>query len=105
METIKNLHLECDWLVKNYDIRKEARDGDHGDHQEPPPGVRLAGQELRHPEGGPRWRPWRPSRTSTWSATGWSRITTSGRRPAMATMETIKNLHLECDWLVKNYDI
>merc|ERR1719502_1875218 len=28
METIKNLHLECDWLVKNYDIRKEARAGE-----------------------------------------------------------------------------
>merc|ERR550537_1646341 len=24
MEQIKSLHLECDWLTKNYDIRKEA---------------------------------------------------------------------------------
>merc|ERR1719171_1787964 len=28
METIKSLHLECDWLTKNFDIRKEARAGE-----------------------------------------------------------------------------
>merc|ERR1719502_627843 len=28
MEQIKGLHLECDWLTKNYDIRKEARAGE-----------------------------------------------------------------------------
>merc|ERR1719235_53800 len=28
MEQIKGLHLECDWLTKNYEIRKEARAGE-----------------------------------------------------------------------------
>merc|ERR1719454_1931180 len=28
MKYIESLHLECDWLVKNYDLRKEARAGD-----------------------------------------------------------------------------
>merc|ERR1719265_2194688 len=28
MEQIKSLHLECDWLVKNFEIRKEARAGE-----------------------------------------------------------------------------
>merc|ERR1719450_930978 len=28
MEEIKSLHLECDWLTKNFDIRKEARAGE-----------------------------------------------------------------------------
>merc|ERR1719161_2136838 len=28
METIKDLHLECDWLVKNFELRKEARAGE-----------------------------------------------------------------------------
>merc|ERR1719311_1832989 len=28
METIKDLHLECDWLVKNFVLRKEARAGE-----------------------------------------------------------------------------
>merc|ERR1719230_1987229 len=28
METIKGLHLECDWLTKNFEIRKEARAGE-----------------------------------------------------------------------------
>merc|ERR550514_914698 len=28
MEQIKDLHLECDWLTKNYEIRKEARAGE-----------------------------------------------------------------------------
>jgi chromosome segregation ATPase len=26
--TIKDLHVECDWLNKNYDIRKSAREGE-----------------------------------------------------------------------------
>jgi len=28
MEYIKSLHLECDWLVGNFDVRKEARSGE-----------------------------------------------------------------------------
>merc|ERR1719498_860285 len=28
MKYIESLHLECDWLVKNYDLRKEARAGE-----------------------------------------------------------------------------
>merc|ERR550514_298000 len=28
MKQIEDLHLECDWLTKNYDIRKEARAGE-----------------------------------------------------------------------------
>merc|ERR1719311_65108 len=28
MKYIEDLHLECDWLVKNYDLRKEARAGE-----------------------------------------------------------------------------
>merc|ERR1719515_610520 len=27
-EYLKDLHLDCDWLVANYDIRKEARAGE-----------------------------------------------------------------------------
>merc|ERR1719174_1504663 len=27
-EYIKDLHLECDWLVENYGVRKEARAGE-----------------------------------------------------------------------------
>merc|ERR1719367_1124577 len=27
-ETLKNLHLECDWLVSNFEVRKEARSGE-----------------------------------------------------------------------------
>merc|ERR1719159_169022 len=27
-EQIKDLHLECDWLVENYEVRKEARAGE-----------------------------------------------------------------------------
>merc|ERR1719436_732615 len=27
-ETLKNLHLECDWLVSNFEVRKEARAGE-----------------------------------------------------------------------------
>merc|ERR1719216_531809 len=27
-ETLKNLHLECDWLVNNFEVRKEARAGE-----------------------------------------------------------------------------
>merc|ERR1719210_1717282 len=27
-ETMKNLHLECDWLVSNFEVRKEARAGE-----------------------------------------------------------------------------
>merc|ERR1719192_3157786 len=27
-ETLKNLHLECDWLVSNFQVRKEARAGE-----------------------------------------------------------------------------
>merc|ERR1740122_469901 len=27
-ETLKNLHLECDWLVSNFEVRKEARTGE-----------------------------------------------------------------------------
>merc|ERR550525_2074634 len=27
-ETLKNLHLECDWLVGNFEVRKEARAGE-----------------------------------------------------------------------------
>jgi len=27
-ETLKNLHLECDWLVSNFEVRKEARMGE-----------------------------------------------------------------------------
>merc|ERR1719198_510130 len=26
--TIKDLHLECDWLISNFDARKEARAGE-----------------------------------------------------------------------------
>merc|ERR1712137_1462277 len=25
METLKDLHLDCDWLLQNYEVRKEAR--------------------------------------------------------------------------------
>merc|ERR1719331_1231748 len=28
MDQIKGLHLECDWLTKNYELRKEARAGE-----------------------------------------------------------------------------
>merc|ERR1719433_2446087 len=28
IEYIKSLHLECDWLVQNFDVRKEARSGE-----------------------------------------------------------------------------
>merc|ERR1712242_380797 len=28
LEYIKSLHLECDWLVQNFDVRKEARAGE-----------------------------------------------------------------------------
>merc|ERR1719456_53067 len=27
-EQIKDLHLECDWFVENFDVRKEARAGE-----------------------------------------------------------------------------
>merc|ERR1740121_1669778 len=27
-ETLKNLHVECDWLVSNFEVRKEARAGE-----------------------------------------------------------------------------
>merc|ERR1719237_2008345 len=27
-DTLKTLHLECDWLVGNYEVRKEARAGE-----------------------------------------------------------------------------
>merc|ERR1712079_966332 len=27
-ETLKDLHLECDWLVSNFEVRKEARAGE-----------------------------------------------------------------------------
>jgi len=27
-ETLKNLHIECDWLVNNFEVRKEARAGE-----------------------------------------------------------------------------
>merc|ERR1719433_2483531 len=27
-ETLKSLHLECGWLVSNYEVRKDARAGD-----------------------------------------------------------------------------
>merc|ERR1719161_1601169 len=27
-EKISNLHLECDWLIKNFELRKEARAGE-----------------------------------------------------------------------------
>merc|ERR1719237_1958940 len=27
-ETLKNLHMECDWLVSNFEVRKEARVGE-----------------------------------------------------------------------------
>merc|ERR1719367_1171982 len=27
-ETLKNLHMECDWLVSNFEVRKEARAGE-----------------------------------------------------------------------------
>merc|ERR1719321_1799599 len=27
-EQIKDLHLECDWLTQNYEVRKEARAGE-----------------------------------------------------------------------------
>merc|ERR1719468_859168 len=27
-ETLKNLHMECDWLVSNFEGRKEARAGE-----------------------------------------------------------------------------
>merc|ERR1712037_87631 len=27
-ETLKNLHTECDWLVSNFEVRKEARTGE-----------------------------------------------------------------------------
>merc|ERR1719263_398037 len=30
MKYIENLHLECDWLVKNFELRKEARAGEGG---------------------------------------------------------------------------
>merc|ERR1719364_417207 len=28
MDTLKDLHLECDWLLKNFVLRKEARAGE-----------------------------------------------------------------------------
>merc|ERR1719327_1533992 len=28
MDTLKDLHLECDWLMKNFELRKEARAGE-----------------------------------------------------------------------------
>merc|ERR1719446_1272449 len=28
METLKDLHLDCDWLLQNFDVRKEARAGE-----------------------------------------------------------------------------
>merc|ERR1719393_433151 len=28
MKYIENLHLECDWLIKNFELRKEARAGE-----------------------------------------------------------------------------
>jgi septal ring factor EnvC (AmiA/AmiB activator) len=28
VETLKNIHLECDWLLQNFDYRKEARAGE-----------------------------------------------------------------------------
>merc|ERR1719482_477849 len=28
METLKDLHLDCDWLLQNYEVRKEARAGE-----------------------------------------------------------------------------
>merc|ERR1719224_399725 len=28
METLKNLHLDCDWLLQNFEVRKEARTGE-----------------------------------------------------------------------------
>merc|ERR1719498_564732 len=28
METLKDLHLSCDWLLQNYEVRKEARVGE-----------------------------------------------------------------------------
>merc|ERR1719464_760330 len=27
-ETLKNLHMECDWLVSNFEVRKDARAGE-----------------------------------------------------------------------------
>merc|ERR1719511_70247 len=27
-ETLKSLHLECDWLVSNFEVRKDARAGE-----------------------------------------------------------------------------
>merc|ERR1712079_471011 len=27
-DTLKTLHLECDWLVSNFEVRKEARAGE-----------------------------------------------------------------------------
>merc|ERR1719444_414617 len=28
LETLKDLHLDCDWLLQNFDVRKEARAGE-----------------------------------------------------------------------------
>merc|ERR1712032_984917 len=28
METLKDLHLDCDWLLQNFEVRKEARAGE-----------------------------------------------------------------------------
>merc|ERR1719428_1030866 len=28
METLKDLHLACDWLLQNFEVRKEARAGE-----------------------------------------------------------------------------
>jgi len=27
-ETLRDLHIECDWLIANYEMRKEARAGE-----------------------------------------------------------------------------
>jgi len=28
MESLKDIHLDCDWLLQNFDTRKEARTGE-----------------------------------------------------------------------------
>lgn len=28
MESLKDIHLDCDWLLQNFDVRKEARSGE-----------------------------------------------------------------------------
>merc|ERR1719161_2872205 len=42
MDTLKDLHLECDWLMKNFQLRKEARAGEDRPpaHAQGPPGQR-----------------------------------------------------------------